>query len=90
MRIEVEKIINETLKEVYYFNQFDFNIVFVEYLKFQKVKRTWTKIECWDNYDKRNCTIEQPILSEEIKNLAYQETVKYIKVQTFAEWKNKK
>lgn len=92
MRISVENLINTELKEVFTFNQFDLNIVFVEYLVMEKPKgkRLWKVTNKWDKYSRTDyIQLHEPILSEDIKDLVLKKTVEQIKILTFKEWKQK-
>lgn len=91
MRIEIEKQIDAETIESWYFNTFDFNIVFVEWVKKVKPKgkRKWIVEKHWDNYNKRSSSASEPVLTDIIRNEALTEAYKLIKVQTWNEWKSK-
>lgn len=89
MRIEVVKSIDAETREVWTFNMFDLLVVFVGFKteKKPKGKRIWVCNEYWDNYDKRNSKLTEPVLPDEIKKDALNLAISYIKVKTWNEYK---
>ena len=89
MQIEVIKEIDAENREIYYFNMFDTIAVFVRYRKEikPKGKRTWKTELFWDRYSHRESNIEEPELSESIRNEALNELFKLCQVKTWSEWK---
>ncbi len=89
MYIQVEKYIDPENKEVYSFCLFDLTFVFNSYqLQTKpKPKRNWTNLKYWDRLYTRDSNIIEPILTDEIRELAMLEAQKQIKVQTWKEYK---
>ncbi len=90
MRIEVKKQIDAETNEVWSFNMFDLNAVFVCWHKEKKPKgkRTWNIVEFWDKYGRREHTMSaEPTLPDEIKTEALNEIMKCVRVNTWSEWK---
>ncbi|MEI6578392.1 MAG: hypothetical protein WCN92_02880 [Eubacteriales bacterium] len=87
MRIEVIIDIDKNNREVYGFNLFDLTAVFVSYSKQIKPKRTWLVEKGWDKYARDN-GMPEPVLPDLIKELAFKKMEQFIKVLTWAEWKN--
>ena len=92
MRIEVIKQIDTETREVWAFNMFDLNAVFVWWSRESKPKRkrNWIIEEFWDNYGygrEKFRMAQEPILPEVIRNEALLEVMKHIKVHTWNEWK---
>lgn len=94
MRIEIEKQIDAETKEVWSFNMFDLNAVFVAWHieTKPKGKRKWTIEKFWDKYNHRRNIgmVQEPELPEDIKAQVKEEVIKKIKVLTWDEWKPKK
>jgi hypothetical protein len=91
MHIEVITNIDEQTREIYRFYLFDFSIVFDKYWLETKIKpkRTWTTVKFWDRISTRSSNITEPILTDEIRELALIKAKKQIKVQTWSEYKGK-
>ena len=91
MQIEVIKQIDGENRETYRFNMFDTIAVLVRYFKENKPKgkRTWKIVAFWDTYNTIESKIEEPELSESIRNEALNELFKLCQVKTWAEWKSK-
>lgn len=90
MRIEIEKQIDAETKEVWSFNMFDLNAVFVHWSREVKPKgkRKWTVVKFWDRYNRREYTMgSEPILPETIRSEVLSEVMKYVRVFTWDEWK---
>jgi len=93
MRIEVKIELSKENCRVYEFNTFDLNVVFVGYREQNKPKgkRLWKTISFWDKYNERDSNIkESPFLPLEVKQKAFEEMMKVIKVMTWEQWKNPK
>lgn len=92
MRITLINELDDFNREVYGFNVFDFNIVFVEYSKEEKPKgkRTWKRTQWWDNYRLRDSTCQEPPLTFEIRQIALEKVSSYLKVLSWDEWKKSK
>lgn len=86
-RITVEQQLTPETKEEWAFTLFETNIVFVGYRKFHKAKRTYKCVDFWDNYRKRESTIPEPIIPEEIKFYAIQKIKDMLTVKTFKEYR---
>ena len=90
MRIEIEKQINAETKEVWSFNMFDLNAVFIAWNRKTKSKgkRKWTVEKFWNKYGTReHGMVEEPVLPEIIRSEVLSEAMKYIRVHTWDEWK---
>jgi len=90
MRIEVEKQIDAETKEVWSFNMFDLNAVFVSWHRETKPKgkRTWKIVEFWDKYGRREHTMsEEPALPEIIRSEALSKVMENVRIKTWSEWK---
>lgn len=90
MRIIVEKQTDSETRETWYFNTFDLNIVFIFWSKEVKPKgkRKWTIEKYWDKYSRRDYKmVDEPILTELIRNEALSEAFKNIRVLTWSEYK---
>ena len=94
MRIKVIIDIDKNTRKFYAFNLFDENLVFVDYSLEEKPpnKRKWTTKEFWSSYShKMRCyhgaTIEQPELTDFIKELALKELNLKLKCLTWGEWR---
>ena len=92
MRIEVKKEIDHETIEVYSFNLFDLTAVFVSYSrqKLHKGKKAWQVETFWDKYDERRNVIDEPVLDEAIKKLAWEKCCELMEVKAWDEWKNPK
>jgi hypothetical protein len=90
MRINVTVDLSKTEKEVYGFNLFDLNAVFVTYHKEEipAGKRKWRIVSFWDNYSRESTIKMPPALPDEIKALAFMKVQELIKVKTWAEYKS--
>jgi hypothetical protein len=91
MRIDIVKQIDKDTREIWGFNTFDFNAVFVRWHKEVKPKnkRKWVMIDFWDKYSRRHPMMsEEPILPEAIKSEALNELTKFVRVRTWDEWKS--
>ena len=88
MRIEIVKQIDAETKEVWSFELFALNAVFVAWKREikPKGKKKWTIVIFWDRYY-RNSPITEPILPEIIRSEVLSEVTKYVKVYTWDEWK---
>ena len=92
MRIEIEKIIDSETKEVWSFNMFDLNAVFVAWHRETKPKgkRKWTIDKYWDRYARHVYDmVKEPDLPEIIRSEVVSEVMKHIKVNTWDEWKKR-
>lgn len=97
MRIEVinnlseKNILEVDTREVYSFNLFNLNAVFVEFHKEirPKRKRNWRIVDYWSKYDSRKNNIEEPELPEIIKSQALTEVFKLVKIKTWNEYNGK-
>jgi hypothetical protein len=90
MRIEVEKQIDAETKEVWSFNMFDLNAVFVAWHREVKPKgkRKWTIEAFWDKYGRREYKmVEEPTLPLGIRAEVLDKVMEYVKVNTWSEWK---
>lgn len=89
--MSIEIIINIDIenREVYTFTGFDTNFVLSRYSVQNKVKpkRNWTVLKVWDRLYSRESNTIEPILTDEIRELALLEAQKQIKVQTWKEYK---
>lgn len=92
MRFEIEKVIDNETKEVWVFNMFDLNAVFVSWKmeKKQKGKRKWALEKFWDKYRRIDpyMSINEPELPEAIRNEALSIAISHLRVKTWNEWKN--
>ena len=89
MRIEVEIIIDSETREYYGFNLFEcMNCIFVTYHQESKPKgkRTWKRTKFWDKYS-RQSTIQEPELTQNVRELALEKAKSLIKVKTWKEWR---
>lgn len=91
MRIAVEVRISGREKKVYHFDRSDLNLVFVayEHVHLPPRERNWRILEQWGKYARRN-KIQEPQLTEKIRELAKKELFDRTKVFTWDEWKPKK
>lgn len=91
MRIEVEKQIDAETKEVWSFNMFDLNAVFVAWHREVKPKgkRKWTIEAFWDKYGRKEHKMaSEPTLPLGIRAEVLDRVMKYVKVKTWDEWKS--
>jgi hypothetical protein len=91
MIIEIEKLIDAETKEVWAFDMFGLNAVFVSWHRQtrQKGKRKWTIEKFWDRHGCREYNmVKEPKLPEIIKNEVLSEAVKYVKIHTWDGWKS--
>ena len=90
MVIEVIQEIDNETRDVWRFNILDLNAVFVHWHKETKPKgkRIWRVGEYWDSYRRRDSSVPEPTLPAEIREKAFTEFSKLIKVQTWYEYKN--
>jgi len=92
MRIEIKKEINAETREVWTFNMFYLNAVFVAWHKEVKPKgkRTWKIVEFWDNYGRKEFTmVNEPQLPDSVREEVLTEVLKWVKVNTWKEWKTR-
>lgn len=90
MRIEVEKQIDAETKEVWSFNMFDLNAVFVAWRREVKPKgkRKWAMESFWDKYRRREYRmVEEPVLPEIIRSEVLSKVMEHIRIHTWSEWK---
>lgn len=86
MRIEVEKQIDAETKEVWSFDMFDLNAVFVAWRREKKQKDNYK----WVIEEFRSESIdEETVLSEIIRNEALSKIMEHIRIYTLSEWKAK-
>jgi len=91
--IEVTRAIDAETNEVFRFVVFDLILVFSVYLLTNKPKgkRNWKVVKKWDNYNTRDSTIDQPVLTDDIRELARHEFKRIvdegIKVKTWDEYR---
>lgn len=73
--IIVTRAIDEENSEEFIFVVFDFTLVFSRYnlMNKPKGKRKWNVVKTWDNYNKRDSNLPEPILTDAIKSLARHE-----------------
>jgi len=92
MRIEVQKQIDAETKEVWSFNVFDLNAVFVGWHREVKPKgkRKWVVEAFWDKYGREHRMSEEPVLPENIRNEALSEVMKHAIVYTWDEWNGRR
>ena len=91
MRIEVEKQINNETREVWSFNTFDLNAVFVGWHREVKPKgkRKWTIEKYWDRYARRDFNMAtEPEIPEIIRDEALTKLTQLLRVFTWQEWKS--
>lgn len=89
MRIQIEVQIDDENKEVWGFNLFDLNLVFVTWhLEFKpKGKRKWEIVKYWDKYGRYTSQmVIEPMLTQHIKEKALLQVIEMIKVKTWDEW----
>jgi hypothetical protein len=92
MTIEVVKKNDEYTKEVWRFNMFDLNAVFIYWHKEikPKGKRKWAIESHWNRQDRYGFKmIQEPVLPETIKSEVIQKIIEHIKVNTWDEWKTR-
>ena len=90
MRIEIIKQIDDETREVFCFNMFDLNAVFVTWHKETKTKgkRKWSIADFWDKYARVGQKMStEPELPEIIRSEAISEIMKFVRVKTWDEWK---
>ena len=76
-------------KELWSFNMFDLNAVFVAWHREVKPKgkRKWTIEKFWDKYGRREYNmVSEPVLPEIIRSEVLSEVMKYVRVHTWDEW----
>ena len=86
-------MIDDYKRNVWIFNAFDFNIVFVGFQKEEKPprKRLWRITKKWGKYSHRDNNITEPIyIPNHVKEKVRTEILNKIKVITWEEWKGKK
>lgn len=92
MKVEIEKQIDAETKEIWSFNVFDLNAVFVSWHRKVKPKgkRKWTVNAFWDKYSNRReyKMVSEPVLPETIKSEVLSEVMKCVRVRTWDEWKS--
>ena len=89
MRVKVEKQIDAETKEVWLFNIFGLNAVFVYWQRETKPKgkRKWIIEKFWDKYNRQEYDMAcEPVLPETIRSEVLTEVFKYIRVCTWDEW----
>ena len=92
MRIEIEKQIDAETKEVWAFNMFGLTAVFVDWRieTKPKGKSKWVIEKFWNKYGRRECNmVQEPLLPEIIRSEVLLEVMKYVKVKTWDEWKDR-
>jgi hypothetical protein len=94
MKLEIHIYSDKRNREEYVFTIFDTNLVFVRYSKqnLPPRARAW-RIDMstiWDRYNKRDSRGPEPEFTEEVKELAYKEFCKRVKVLTWKQWKGEK
>ena len=91
MKITIEKQINDHTKEVWFFNTFDLNAVFIAWHREVKPKgkRKQTIEKFWDKYGRSTHMSSEPVLTENIRSEVLSEMMKHIKVYTWDEWNAK-
>ena len=91
MKIIIEKQIDDYTKEVWSFNTFDLNAVFIAWHREVKPKgkRKWTIEKFWDKYGRSTHMSSEPVLTENIRSEVLSEMMKHIKVYTWDEWNAK-
>ena len=90
MRIEVEKQIDAETKEIWSFNLFDLNAVFVAWHREVKPKgkRKQTIQAFWDKYGRHDYKMsEEPVLPEIIRSEALSKVMECVRIHTWSEWK---
>lgn len=89
MRIEVKIPKEDGTIDIYIFTTFELTLVFTGFNKQFKPKgmRVWRIKTMWDKYNQGDSITPEPELTEEIRKLAFEQTVKYIKVKTWKEFK---
>jgi len=91
MYFEIEKEITPEERDIYKFNVFDHNAVFVGLSREikPKGKRKWQRVQWWDKYNARDCNLPQPELTLGIRAEALEIMQSMCKVSTWDEWKAK-
>lgn len=86
----IEISIDSEHKETYEFMKSESTFVFVGYtLKSKpKGKRMWRTIKYWDKYS-RESTIDEPIITEKVREQALIKAKEIIEIKTWYEWKGK-
>lgn len=86
--MQIERTLSDNEYEVFSFTQFDSDFVLTQYCKFEKQGRKNPKLLAkWDNYFQRGCTIPQPEMDDEIKQLALEQAKSLVKIKTWKEFK---
>lgn len=91
MRFFIEINIDSETREYYEFNLFDdMSCVFVSFKTESKPKgkRRWEQINYWTVYNKRDSTITEPVLNQNIKDLVMEKVISLIKIKTWDEYKS--
>lgn len=88
MNIEIIINIDIENREVYTFTGFDTNFILSRYSVQNKVKpkRNWTVLKVWDRIQSRQSNTNEPILTDEIRQLASIEAQKCVKILTSKEY----
>ncbi len=88
MRIEVKTENEDKTLNVYIFTISDTTAVFTEFNKQFKPegKKVWKITALWDKYNERESKIEEPELTDEVRELAFNEMVRRIKIKTWKEY----
>lgn len=90
MTLTIEINVDSETREYYGFNVFDdMSCVFVSFRTESKPKgkRKWKRTNFWDKYSQRDSTIPEPVLTQNIKDLALERIISLIKIKTWDEYK---
>lgn len=89
MRIEVKTENEDKTLNIYVFTIFDTVAVFSELLHQYKPegKKVWKIRMLWDRLSLRDSIIEEPLLTDAVRKLAYDEIIKKIQVKTWKEFR---
>lgn len=89
MAIKVEIKKEDGTIDIYRFTQFDSTLVLTGLDNQFKPegKRVWRIKTMWDKYNQRASIIQEPELTEEVRQLVFEEMVKTIKVKNWKEFR---
>jgi hypothetical protein len=90
MNIEIVQQINEKERVSYTFVVFDFTLVLSRFQQQIKPdgKRTYKNVGVWDRIMGRDNTCSEPVLTEEIKQKAYEFACSKIAIGSWGEYKS--
>lgn len=91
MGIQVIKQIDKETIHVYSFGTFSFPYIILTGMAIKtktSKQRRWRVVKFWDTYNKRDSTLEEPKLTDDIIKLATDTLVESLIFKTFSEYKS--